>query len=97
MKGQPWLELELGGRRWELAWKGTDGGKKSRGWAASCGGQGRGAMGSCMETGSTPVFASNSCFAAALCVLCAGRKKEKRREEGEKKKKKGKGKRKGEK
>jgi hypothetical protein len=45
MEGQPWLEMELGGWRWELAWKRTDGGKKSRGWAASCGGQGRGVVG----------------------------------------------------
>jgi hypothetical protein len=29
MKGQPWPELELGGRRWELAWKGTDGGRRA--------------------------------------------------------------------
>jgi hypothetical protein len=73
---------------------GTNGGKKNRDWVASCGGQGRGAMGSCMETGSALVFYSSSCFAAALCVLCAGRRKEKRREEGENKKKKGKGKKK---
>jgi hypothetical protein len=73
------------------------GGEKNRGWAASCGGQGRGAMGSYMEISSALVFALSSCFTAALCMLCAGRRKEKRREEGEKKKKKGKGKKKREK
>jgi hypothetical protein len=79
----PVMGARLEGNRW---------GKKSRGWAASCGGQGRCAVGSCIEMGLGLGFAWSSYFAAALCVQCAGRRREKRREEGEKKKKKGKGK-----
>jgi hypothetical protein len=64
---------------------------RSRGGLGWLGVQGRGIMREhATWRGARPLFASSSRCAAALCVLCAGRRKEKRREVREKKKKKGK-------